>query len=177
MSYAFENEYLQCSIETRGDDNKEIHLKGYIKQMASASEVVISASKPINRMTNYTGSGLPYPCAQVAFENTPNLLVVRDPTGAFDVVFSYPNSYYTADFYTRIEPSVFVSFQWKDASRESTMVRLPLEDRLPLRTLTYRPGFYKGPQYYAAKTDIIGVRGAEATMRSLASVKAAYDVA
>jgi len=43
--------------------------------------------------------------------------------------------------------------------------------------LSYRPHYYKGPHYYAVKSDIIGIRGAEATMRALAEAKVRYDLA
>lgn len=178
MSYAFENEYVQCSIETLGNDEvPKLHVKGYVKQMAATTHVIISAPKSIDRMTNYTGSGLPFPCAQVAFENTPNIAKLTDPSGSFELTFTYPNGYYTTDAFTKIPPSIFVTLHWKDKAKEDTVVQLPLNDPLPLRTLSYRPNFYKGPEYYAAKTDIIGVRGAEATMRTLSYAKAEYDIA
>lgn len=177
MSYAFENEYVQCSVETLAGEVPKLHLKGYVKQMAAATDVIISAPKPIDRMTNYTGSGLPFPCAQIAFENTPNMARLTDPSGSFELTFTYPNGYYTTDAFTKIEPSIFVTLYWKDASKEKTIVRLPLKDPLPLRTLSYRPGYYKGPEYYAAKSDIIGIRGAEATMRALTQAKIQHDVA
>jgi hypothetical protein len=72
---------------------------------------------------------------------------------------------------------VFVTLYWKDTTREKTVVRLPLFDPLPMRTLSYRPHYYKGPHYYAVKSDIIGIRGAEATMRALAEAKVRYDLA
>jgi hypothetical protein len=177
MSYSFDNEFVQCTIYVEDDLDAKIKLKGNVKQMASAKDVIISAPKPIDRMTTYTGSGLPFPCAQMAFENTPNFAKLTEPTGAFDLKFSFPNGYYTRDACTKIEPSVFVTFYWKDTTREKTVVRLPLFDRQPMRTLSYRPNYYKGPQYYAAKSDIIGIRGAEATMRALAEAKVQYDIA
>lgn len=177
MSYSFDNEFVQCTILIEDDINAKISVKGHVKQMASSKEVIVSAPNPIDRMTNYTGSGLPFPCQYIAFENTPNYAKITEPSGSFDLKFSYPNGYYTTDAYTKIEPSIFVTFHWKDSSKESTMVRLPIADPLPLRTLSYRPNFYKGPEYYSAKTDIIGVRGAEATMRALADAKVQYGIA
>lgn len=177
MSYMFDNEFVQCTVSIEDDMSANIRLKGNVKQMAMSREVVISAANPIDRMTTYTGSGMPFPCASIAFENTPNMAKITDPTGQFDLSFSYPNGYYTTDAYTKVEPSIFVTLEWKDAQKERTVVRLPLPDRLPLRTLSYRPGFYKGAHYYASKSDIIGIRGAEATMRALAEAKITHDIA
>lgn len=176
MSFKFENEFVQCAAVIV-DENGTLHITGNIKQMAMAREVIIHAPNPIDRMTNYTGSGLPFPCAQVAFENTPNFARITEPSGVFNLQFSYPNAYYTTDAHTKIEPSLFVTFYWKEEGKEKTVVRLPLTDGLPLRTLNYRPGHAKGPHYYAVKSDIIGIRGAEATMYALAEAKATYDVA
>lgn len=177
MSYRFDNEFVQCTVSIEDNINAKIRLQGNIKQMAMSKDVTIKAANPIDRMTTYTGSGMPFPCASIAFENTPNMAKITDPTGQFDLSFFYPNGYYTTDAYTKIEPSIFVTLEWKDSQKEKTVVRLPLTDRLPLRTLSYRPGFYKGPDYYASKSDIIGIRGAEATMRALAEAKATYNIA
>ena len=177
MSYSFDNEFVQCTVSPKDGSGRRISVRGYVKQMAASREAVVSAPNPIDRMTNYTGSGLPFPCQQIAFENTPNYARITEPGGKFDLEFSYPNGYYTTDAYTKIEPSIFVTLHWKDASKEKTVVRLPLTDGLPLRTLSYRPNFYKGPEYYAAKTGIIGVRGAEATMRALTDAKIQHGVA
>lgn len=176
MSFKFENEFVQCDVVIV-DEKGTLQLTGAIKQMGMAREVIINAPNPIDRMTNYTGSGLPFPCAQIAFENTPNIAKITDPTGRFDLKFSYPNAYYTTDAHTKVEPSIFVTFYWKDMTKEKTVVRLPLVDGLTLRTLNYRPGHAKGPHYYAVKSDIIGIRGAEATMYALAEAKAVYDIA
>lgn len=176
MSYRFDNEFVECTV-TIIDKDANLELKGHVKQMGMAREVVLMAPNPIDRMTNYTGSALPFPCANVAFENTPNYVIITDPSGTFHVKFSYPNGYYTTDAHTKIEPSIFLKFDWKKADKEPTIVRLPLQDRFPLRTLNYRPGHAKGPQYYAVKSDMIGIRGAEATMKALIMAKVNYDVA
>ena len=176
MSFKFDNEYVQCAAVII-DDNGTLQLTGHIKQMGMAHDVIVSAPNPIDRMTTFTGSGLPFPCAQIAFENTPNMAQITNPTGEFNLKFLYPNGYYTTDAFTKIEPSIFVTLYWKDETKEKTVVRLPLVDGLPLRTLNYRPGHNKGPLYYAVKSDIIGIRGAEATMYALAQAKVKYDIA
>lgn len=173
--YKFDNEFVECTIEVK--PNGRLRVKGHVKQIAGTVGAIIYAAKPIDRMTNYTGSGLPFPCSDIAFEGTPNFFRVTEPSGAFDLDFAYPNGYYTTDAYEKISPSVFVTLYWKDPSREETMVRLPLEDPLKLRTLSYRPNFYQGPSYYFAKRDIVGVRGAEATMRALSRAKVTHDIA
>lgn len=175
MSFQFDNEYVQCVVEI--DEKEMLRVYGTIKQMRGIREAIIKAPNTIDRMTTYTGSGLPFPCAQIAFENTPNIIKVTDPTGNFDTRFSYPNSYYTIDGHTKIESSIFFTIYWKNQEKEKTIVRLPLTDSLPLRTLNYRPGYSRGPQYYSDKSDIVGIRGAEATMYAIAEAKKAYDIA
>lgn len=176
MSFKFDNEFVQCTVSVIDSDGN-IKITGNITQMGMAKDVIISAPNPIDRMTTYTGSGLPFPCAYIAFENTPNIAKITDPTGYFNLKFSYPNGYYTTDAHTKIEPSIFITFHWKDETKEKTVVRLPLTNNLPVRTLNYRPNHAMGPHYYAVKSDIIGIRGAEATMKALAAAKVMYDVA
>lgn len=166
----FNNEYIQCTMFIT--ETGSIRLQGRVINRAAYRAVEIVAPAPIDRMTNYSGSGLPFPCAEIAFENTPNHIFV-DESGQFDGAFAYPNSYYTHDAFNKIVSSVFAVLHPKnDDATEPIVVRMELPEQVPLtvRTLTHRPKRVD-PEFYRKKEDIIGVRGAEATMRALANVK------
>ena len=168
----FKNEYVQCIIAVNG---RHVRITGNVVSPAGFSQMVLIAPNPIDSMTTYAGSGLPFPCPNIAFENTPNNVVIES-TGTFDATFSYPNSYYTNDQNTRIEPSVFFILQ-KAGAAEPVIVRIPLDDVLPLRTLTHRPGFRAGPEFHAKKDTLVPPMTAEGVMRTMKEYKAKYDIA
>jgi hypothetical protein len=131
-------------------------------------------------MMNYSGSGLPFACANMAFENTPNFYVFtpEESFGGFEITFSYPNSYYTADQWTIVSPSIFFGFT-PISGNTPTYVRfeLPTPEPLQLKSLNHRPQ-RKGPEFYAAKEGILGVpENQEAYLRSIGTVKAKYGLA
>jgi hypothetical protein len=172
---SFKNEYLSCKA-TISLDKQVVKLQGMISNFGQYSKVEIIAPNPPNRMTSYAGSGLPFPCSQVAFDNTPNVGKVNE-SGSFDILFEYPNSYYVPDMFTKIAPSVYFIFYPTDNKVESFASRVELYDDLPVRTLVHRPNHAKGPGFYTAKEGLIGVRSAEDTMRMLAQYKGLYDIA
>ncbi len=164
----FDNQYL--TVQMQITESGSVELRGKITNRGAFQRVQIIAPAPIDRMTNYSGSGLPFPCAAIAFENTPNHIEVG-PSGIFEGTFAYPNSYYTEDAFRKVVSSVFAVMHSSN-STEPIIVRMELPEQVPLtvRTLTHRPKRVD-PEFYRAKEDIIGVRGAEATMRALSDVK------
>lgn len=171
----FENEYVSCSVDI-GPDDETITINGAVKVTEHFDKVELFAANPIDRMMNYTGSGLPFPCSRVAFESTPNYHVVSGEKFN-DVLFMYPNSYYTEDWKRRVEPSIF--FKFSRATSDPVFVRfeIPQRDMLKVRTLTYRDRLRLGPQSYSVKEDVIPICGAEETMRRYADIKIHQDLA
>uniref|UniRef100_A0A6C0KX31 Uncharacterized protein n=1 Tax=viral metagenome TaxID=1070528 RepID=A0A6C0KX31_9ZZZZ len=171
----FKDKYVSCKA-TVDLYNHTVQIEGMIANFAQFSEVKIIAANPPDRMTAYAGSGLPFPCSQFAFENSPNQAFV-DPSGSFKTTFLYPNAYYVPDMFTKIAPSVYFVFKPIDKNKEPHATRVELFDNLPVRSLVHRPNHAKGPGFYSAKETLIGIRSAEDTMRTLAQYKGLYDIA
>jgi len=167
----FSDAHVQCAAELRAD--RTVALSGRVAYASRYAHVEILAPCPIDRRASYSGSGLPFASVAMAMEGTPNYVELpADADGAFSVVFKYPNSYLSDDACTKIPPSIFVVLTLPDEAADQIVVRLEMPDDLPVRTITERrEKCALGPEFYAAKADIIGVRGAEATMRALAAVK------
>jgi len=171
----FNNDYISCKVlftETR-----KINLEGNIKNSSNYEYMLIMAAHTIDRITSYTGSGLPWTCPGMAFENTPNRIEVPSD-GNFKGTFSYPNAYYTNDAFTKIPPSIFVVLKPYNSESEITMrLELPEDEILKLRTLTYRNGFRNGPNFYN-KEEVMGVpTSAYDAMIKLKEYKSKYDIA
>lgn len=172
----YDNEYVSFNISSVGNGVPfpKIRIQGTVKNPMNYEKVEMIASNPPMSMTNYSGSGLPYPCADVAFDNTPNRQEILRPD--FNVEFVYPNSYYVSGGTTKIKPSIFFSFLYK-SSTVPTFVRFELEDILPLKTLTHRPE-RTGPEFYSRKADIVGVPPSqEYLLQNIANIKTKYGVA
>ena len=159
------NEYVSCII-TEIEDNK-INVKGYIKNPGNYHKMIIMAPNPIDTITSFSGKGLPFPCEMIAFENTPNFETIQS-NGEFNVVFLYPNSYYTPDGYTKIKsPIVF--------SLDNKKIIIELNDKCPLKTLRDRK---RGdPNFYGTREFILPIGTAEEVMNYYSYAKLNYNIA
>ena len=174
----YDNAYLSCQIQfvepVSLNGVPRLTIQGTIKNKNAYSKIFLVAPNPPMTMTNYSGSGLPYPCANQAFENTPSYVDIHE--SVFHTTIFYPNSYYAVGGMEKIGPSILFGFV-PQSSIKPTYVRLELPDRLPLRTLTHRSS-RTGPEFYAKKAEIIGVpESQEALLRQIGEVKIKYGVA
>lgn len=176
MSYKFSNEYVDCDVQVQ---DEQLVINGVVKQFDSYDYAEIVAANPIDRGMSYNGSGLPFPCAQIAFEKTPNFKkITKNERGMFTIFFMYPNSYYTEDGFTRVPPSIFFILKSERQNIDPMFIRfeLPMSPILNVRTLTYRNRPRTGPHVFAMKESAIGICGAEETMRRYKDAKIFADL-
>ena len=154
-----------------------IHLTGSIKNPSKYKHKYLMAANPIDRMMNYTGSGLPFTSPFIAFENTPNYYDIPED-GKIEAHFKYPNSYYATETQEKVVPSVFITLKSSNLP-EPIFYQLKLTDPLPLKTsTTYRPEFKQGPEFYAKKEDVLGVPpNQEWILRNIGELKAKHGFA
>jgi hypothetical protein len=167
----FDNEFLHCRIDFLA--NQKIKLTGLVHNRMYYKNVFLIAPNSVAKTASYSGTGLPFPCADIAFENSPNLYEVS-ASGVIDAVFSYPNSYYTVANKKKIISSVFAIIEQQDGQQH--FVRFELKDLYPLRTLVNRET-RTGPDFYALKHEILPVDTAEVVMREYAKIKVANGIA
>ena len=149
--YRFTNNYVTLTV-TEQNDKLVIH--GNIIDPDQYKMMELYAPNPIDRMTNYSGSGLPFPNPTIAFENTPNNFQIPT-TGEIHTLFTKPNSYYGEVSQKKINPSLFLTLYPK-AIMEPIFIHFQMNDELPLKTLYYRPE-RTGPDFYQSKADIFDV--------------------
>jgi hypothetical protein len=167
----FENEFLRCRIDIL--PNRKIKLTGLVPNRMYYKNVFLIAPNSASKTASYSGTGLPFPCADIAFEGSPNIYEV-DSSGTIDTVFSYPNSYYTVANKKKINSSVFAIIETTDGQQQ--FVRFELKDIYPLRTLVNRET-RTGPEFYALKHEILPVDTADVVMRAYAKIKVAHGIA
>ena len=137
------------SLEVTGNVNINSKDKYYIKY---------TASNPPTYSTNYSGSGLPYPTEDVAFENTPNRGIVEVIDSKFYFNIQYPNSYYINMGSVYVEPNVKIVLVNQDNSQLGDYRIIKLGQGIPFRTLTWprERNWNAGPLFY--KVDNLPVR-------------------
>tara|TARA_B110000444_G_C18595404_1_gene480450 strand:+ start:52 stop:564 length:513 start_codon:yes stop_codon:yes gene_type:complete len=167
----FNDQHINLKV-TYYKDYSKIKLTGNVKNPGQYKNIVLMAPNPIDRMSNYSGSGLPFPNNEIAFENTPNRVDISG-SGVINTVFTYPNSFYMPDGINKIVSSVFL--QLMDKNNEVTHVYYKLHDMNALRTLINRDS-RKNPEFYAAKDYILPIATAENVMRAYAKAKIEHDI-
>ena len=171
MHYKWKNEHVQVYIQ---EDQDVLTIQGKVNNRNQFEEVMLFAASPIDRMTNYSGSGLAFPNSSIAFEATPNIHYVEQ-NGMINTIFRKPNSYYANDTYVKVKPSLFLKLTMPN-KEEPILMRFELEDNLPLRSVFYRPE-RTGPEFYHKKAEILGVTSQESILRKIEEVKIKYGCA
>ena len=90
----FSKELCEGVIENKGDGNIEI--TGKLKIAKNKAKVVYWAANPPDFNVSFSGSGLPYPSPEMAFQNTKNIGSVVAENGIFKIRLFYPSAYYVA---------------------------------------------------------------------------------
>lgn len=168
----FQNEFLQCKIDIL-DKCQYIHITGIVPNFSMFKNVIFVAANPVDSKSSYSGKGLPFPCADIAFDNTKNVYKVES-SGVIDIKFTYPNSYYNVADKIKIISSVFVIFEYSDERKE--FIRLQLPDMYELRTLVNRES-RKGPEFYSQKYDLLPIDTGEMIMKEYAKLKISNKIA
>jgi len=158
------------------DDGMKVEIKGNVLNPNMYKKMRLIAPNPSTRGASYSGSALPYPCPQIAFDGTPNTANIPED-GVFSAVFQYPNSYYSHDALIKVASSIFLILQ-EHGNDIPIFVRFELPDQHKLRTLTHRPRRnVLGPSFHVLKEDIHGIASQEQILRRIGEVKENYDLA
>ena len=167
----FDDQHIYLKV-TFSEDYSKINLTGNVKNVKQYKNILLMAPNPIDRMSNYSGSGLPFPNNEIAFQNTPNKVDITGD-GQINTVFKYPNSFYMPDGINKIVSSVFL--QLTDKNNNVSHVYYKLHDINALRTLVNRSS-RNGPEFYGAKDYILPIATAENVMRAYAKAKIENDI-
>lgn len=99
-------------------------------------KISIWGANPAEIRASFTGSGLPYPNAEIAYDNTPNHYEVNisETNNSFDLYFYYPNGYYTQQGQIYIPPHLKMIIT--DSSEKKLTRLIYLKYDIPSRSLT-----------------------------------------
>jgi|LakMenEpi03Aug12_release.lakeMendotaPanAssembly.Ray.scaffolds.fasta_scaffold379511_1 hypothetical protein len=123
-----------CVGEIYKINNQKYQVKGSYTGSGSPNLFFYAASPP-NYIQSFSGSGLPYPNPEIAYENTPNHKVVNlnnpNSMNQFDIEFFFPNSYYHEQGRIYVPPHINLIFG-KNAQKNSVF----LNEDIPARSLS-----------------------------------------
>lgn len=156
--------YITCVFESNG---LNLTIKGTLHNPGVYKNKIIKAPNPVDMRTSFSGSALPFPNEEIAFENTKNHSII-DNTGVIDITFKYPNSYYLPCGLKKIKSPIFFIL-------DDNKIMYELDDICPLKTLRQRVN--SNPSFYAIKEILLPVATAENNMNNYASAKIKYNIA
>ena len=94
------------------------------------------AANPPTTGSSFTGSGLPYPNRDIAYENTPNQGTIEIYDINFSLKFIKPNSYYIDEGKVLVRPHVNFMFTIGENVPIGGIYKREIEDYIPYRTLS-----------------------------------------
>ncbi len=148
-------------------ENDFMIIKGYLKNPSTYTKKIIAAPNPPDKRSSYSGSALPFPCQEIAFEKTKNFYEITN-TGVIDVKFTFPNSYYNPEGTVKICSPIALILDNNNYVYET-------KDLYPLKTLRDR---VRGtPLFYGLKEMILPIADAEDTMVNYSEAKVKYNIA
>jgi len=160
----FTNDFVSCMITLNG---MNVNIKGSLRNPSVYKKKIVIAPAPSSKLTSFSGSALPFPNEEIAFENTKNLFEIKND-GVIETIFAYPNSYYSPDGLTKIKSPIIFIF-------DDNKFIVELNDLCPLKTLRDRKR--SDPSFYALKEILLPIGTAEETMKNYSFAKIKYNIA
>lgn len=113
----------------------EYVVKGQISGIGNKT-ILFWAANPPTYNSSYSGSGLPYPNPDIAYENTTNRGMVKTSNGNFEFKIKFPNSYYVGLGSLAVQPCCHIKVCDDKTDKIHT---IKLGNGIPFRMLTYPP--------------------------------------
>ena len=124
-----------CEGRVVNEGEGDILVEGTVESVSSNPSVIYWAPCPANRGASFSGSGLPYPNPEIAYEKTPNVGMVKTTDRKFAFRIKYPNSYYSALGTGYIPPIVNIKVCEEGQQDKTTTIKI--DDGIPFRSLTH----------------------------------------
>ncbi len=158
-------QYMDCVLDIKYNSNGDFLIDGRT-DLSGVSFVRYWAAAPPTYSLSFSGSGLPYPNEEVAFEKTPNQGVAKVEGGKFQISLEYPNSYYDKMLKELVQPEVKFVFCEKSGNNIGDVHAVKLGNGIPFRTLTYpmKRDWNIGPLFYCNNN--LPVRNQEQILRA-----------
>jgi len=129
----FSSQTGNCQGQIITEQNWDITIRGTCN-VPGATVLKYAAAAPPDLRMSYTGSGLPFPNDEVAYEGSPNIGNVPIVATQFEFKIVSPNAYYKDNGATMVHPHVLFTID-----NEYFDVPLPSAMQFPNRSLSGLP--------------------------------------
>jgi len=129
----FNKDLCEGSISYRGKG--DLIVQGKLKSPSPNSKLFFWAAAPPTYGTSFSGSGMPYPNPETAYDRTPNKGVLEVIDGNFTINMKYPNAYYIGLGSVHVPPHI--NFKICEDNKQDEYFSVQIDDGVPFRMLTY----------------------------------------
>jgi hypothetical protein len=135
-------------------------VRGFLNNSKGSNKLMFWAANPPTRGFSFSGSAMPYPNPETAFQNTPNRGIVNINDGYFEFKLHFPNAFYTDLGSNYVQPTAFVQICGDEAVH-----KIPLGDGVPFRLLTYPREYWNNRAKFFLGHDSLPQRTQEQILR------------
>jgi len=141
----FNKELCHGSITYHGSG--DLLIRGSMKMPVANGQLFFWAAAPPTKGISFSGSGMPYPNALVAYDRTPNKGIVPIVNGNFEFSIKHPNAYYIGLGSLYLPPHI--NFKLCSPDQPDNYFSVQIDDGVPFRMLTYPAPPTKKPRINA----------------------------
>jgi len=135
-------------IITPQQNGKVYVITGKVHDNVKNGKIRYFSAAPMDKITSFSGAGIPFPNPEVAFDNSPNqgeIELTRE--NSFEIVLSKPNSYYINLGSTFVPPALYI--RYNNGEPTDQIVSIQICHAIPFRTLNYpAERIKKGAMFY-----------------------------
>jgi len=154
FEFIFDN---NCKGYVLNNGEGEYVVKGSVPTKTNDATLLFWAANPADYLTSFSGSGLPFPNAEIAYENTTNKGATKISGGVYQFRVRFPNAYYSGLGSVYVEPCVHIKVC--EEGGDNKIYTVNLSNGIPFRSLTYpptQPGTAPrtSPLFYAGRDEL-----------------------
>lgn len=156
--------FESCDVAVSTNQSGCVVFEGVVKdplrsRLLTTGKVFVQywAPSPPDYRTSFSGSGMPFPNEEIAFNNSPNIgKVPLSMDGSFRLRLQYPNSYYKRLGAVYVRPSVKLLFRDADGNMIGKVVTIVLGEGIPFRSQTWPRlrDWSKGPMFFCGRESL-----------------------
>jgi hypothetical protein len=154
--------FQTCDVSVAENKKGCVILEGFVKNtlknklLSLSDDVYVQywAPSPPDYRQSFSGSGLPFPNEEVAYQNSPNIGKIKlASNGSFRISLRYPNSYYKQLGAVYVKPNVKLLFRDEKGNMMGKIVTIVLGEGIPYRSLTWpnKQNWNKGPMFFCGR--------------------------
>lgn len=137
----WKNSYLKntsCDNVVEQDIDGDFTVRGFESNIDSEATVIFWAANPPTYNGSFSGSGLPFPNPEIAYQNSINKGSVKTIGGYYEFKIRFPNAYYVGLGSKYVEPCVHIKIC--SAYGEDKLKTIKLGNSIPFRSLSHSNG-------------------------------------